>query len=167
MLPVLHAGRLYRCYEEKIILSSYTCLVFACLILIINFLTKGEVELSKGEIYFGWGFYPMLILGVYFCLSFKELIKQNSVISDFFSLLGLNSGVIMAYHFIAFKLFDVFVAFLSNSSFDKIKFIPISYPDFRFMYIIIGIFIPLVFKKFFTFIKGVVKNEQCFNINIK
>lgn len=167
MLPVLNAGRLYRCYEEKVEFHKYSCFVFACSILIINFFTKGEVELSKGEIYFGFGFYPMMALGICFCLSLKELIKKDSVIANFFAFLGLNSAVIMAYHFIAFKLFDVFISFLLNDSCDNIRFFPISYPNLRFLYIIVGVFIPLIFKKSFSLAKGVFRNDKCFNINTK
>ena len=109
----------------------------------------------------------MMALGICFCLSLKELIKQNSVIANFFTFLGLNSAVIMAYHFIAFKLFDVFISLLLNDSYDSIRCFPISYPNLRFLYIIVGVFIPLIFKKSFSLAKGVFHNGKCFNINTK
>lgn len=50
------------------------------LILIANYITEGEIELSKGIMWYGWGFYPMTVIGIVFCISLKELIKYSSVL---------------------------------------------------------------------------------------
>lgn len=49
--------------------------IFAFAIAVINYATNLETELSKNLVYGFWGFYPMCVIGILFCISLARAIR--------------------------------------------------------------------------------------------
>ena len=135
-------------------LKWYYCLIISFFICFLNYLTSMEIELSKNILYGFYGFYPMSLLGIFFCLSLANVLSNNKI-SYVFAYIGKNSFVIMATHFWFFKLFDGVFGNIVGLSKDKLIYFPISFPNiyFRLIYFVLGILVPLSFVFFISKIK--------------
>ena len=144
--PVILLGVLYKQYDivDKTI-NKYCYLIAALsfgIIILINYLSKMQIELTKHEMYNNIWFYPMILLGLLFCISFAHVIEKYRF-KKVFTYIGMFSFAIMAGHFQAFKVLDVIYRMFSNAD---ISIYPIAFPNFfnRVGYIFIGIGLPLL-----------------------
>ena len=82
MLPLIESGRYWKIQTEfttrKRDCSKYLPLVvilsFAAMVMLIVF-TDGEIELSKCSFFGGIGFYPVITIGIIFCLSVSIILR--------------------------------------------------------------------------------------------
>ena len=66
----------------------------------------GSIELSVNQILHPVLFYPVTLLGIYFCIGLAKILGKNPYTEKFFSLVGKESFHIMALHFLGFKIVD-------------------------------------------------------------
>lgn len=147
MQPIMLLGLLYREKKELIILKKWnSTLLFAILymflILILNYFTSGEIELSKRMVYYGIGFYPVIILGILFLIFSAEVLKTTKI-GKILAIAGKNSFAIMAYHFIIFKLIDVIAVDFFKYPKESMALFPYSFSELRVTYILLGAIIPI------------------------
>lgn len=161
MLPIIHIGYLAKNVKLKNIIEKITKLemfpIYGGCIIILNFITGMQVEITK-ELYYGYvWFYPMTFLGILFCISLSSLLKMGRRYSHIMQEIGSRSFEVMAFHFIAFKSADFVLAKTIYRNFDNIKsmvkYFPISFSDFRWLYIICGISISYGISKLYDYIK--------------
>ena len=146
--PILFLGELGKKYipKYKSLPIQYHLIICFCsslLISAINYFSGNEIEFSKEKIYGVWGFYPMVFVGIIFCLSLASIMKGH-IAANIFAFLGKSSFVIMALHFQTFKIVDlVMKRFIEDSD---ITNFPVSYPQIgvRIAYFIIGLAAPSV-----------------------
>lgn len=111
------------------------------LIVILNKMTGQEIELSKSQIYGGWFFYPMVLMGLVFVFSLASLVEKLN--GKIIQIIGQHSLFIMSTHFIVFKLFDGIVGNYIKETAESLTLFPIVFPEYRVIYALTGIFLPL------------------------
>ena len=152
MIPIMAVGNEYRKVENKIVKRKFPILVISIIMFLLS--TKGEIELSKGIIYGKILFYPITLLGIIFCNRLKNIIQENSALSILVEWIGRNSMFIMGYHFTVFKIIDVVIANIHDTSVDQLQLFPYSFPQFRLLYVLGGIVIPCVVNSILRYLKG-------------
>ncbi len=162
MLPVIYIGYLVQNDKLNSIIERITKLgmfpIYGGCITILNFITGLQVEITK-DLYYGYvWFYPMTFLGILFCISLSSLSKSGRRCSHIMQEIGSRSFEVMAFHFMAFKATDLILAKTIYRNFDNmksmVKYFPISFSDFRWLYIICGIGISYSISKLCDCIKG-------------
>lgn len=145
LMPIVFVGYIFR----KNNLLRYISIPFggvACLIMIFVLkLNIGIVELSKNMIINQWVFYPIILIGIYFCLTLAKIISRNEQLTRIVSTIGYYSFDIMALHFFFFKIIDVFVCILRHEQ-EKMNFFPRSYDSIWPAYLLLGICGPICTK---------------------
>lgn len=63
----------------KSLFNGYTFVFSGCAIFILSVITGKEIEISKALYYGGLGFYPLTILGIWFCVSFANSVKEKRI----------------------------------------------------------------------------------------
>ena len=149
-------GILYKKYEEKIsrFVTTWSWMPSAIIIFIILKQYTSWIDLSANMIINPPIFYLLSILGIYFCLSVAKTIDYFKNTKIIFEIIGKNSFHIMAMHFMIIKFIDITYAYLKGiKDYDLISIFPYSFSSkLWFIYIILGVFIPIIiitpFKKF-------------------
>lgn len=107
-IPIIYFGYFVKLNWNYIsryinIIISILCAVIINYILSMNI---GIIELSVDWIINQWLFYPVTILGIYFCLGISKTIDKITLLRRLFINIGQNSFHIMALHFLMFKIVD-------------------------------------------------------------
>ena len=84
----------------------YGTILSAAVILGILNRMPGSIELSVNQILHPALFYPVTLLGIYFCMGLAKMLSRNPYTEKFFSMVGKESFHIMALHFLGFKIVD-------------------------------------------------------------
>lgn len=102
------------------------------------------IVLSQGYIHPLYFFYPVTLVGIYFCFALVKLLN-NKYTCKLFSIIGKNSFHIMALHFLVFKIVDVFYAKVNNiTDYNIVSVYPCAF-NLTVMYLILGISLPIIF----------------------
>ena len=144
MIPIMAAGSEYRKCEDRVAVNRIPLLLVGIIMLFLC--TQGEIELSKGIIYGKILFYPIILLGLLFCIKLKSYIMKNKRLSNFLSWIGSNSMYVMGYHFIVFKLIDIIMSAFVATIPEQLKLFPYSFPQCRVLYIPFGVLLPCVVR---------------------
>jgi len=108
-VPILYLGWVVKRYFEAIrrCLSLPGCIASGALLyLCVHFHVIG-IELSRNQIGNVFLFYPVSVLGIYFCLCLSEFVKRALPITRrALVYIGKHSFHYMALHFLVFKLLD-------------------------------------------------------------
>lgn len=143
MQPVFGFG--YYCKNKPKVFLRFKDINFlpimVLLIVIMNKMTGQEIEFSKSQIYGGWLFYPMVLIGLLFVFSLASLVEKLN--GKIIQIIGKHSLFIMSTHFIVFKLFDGIVGNYIKETTNSLTLFPIVFPEYRILYALIGIFVPL------------------------
>lgn len=128
------------------LLSRVTLLIGLSIILIGSVCLFGyEVDIAKGKTSPMIWFIGVSMLGILWCISLMYVIIENKVLRKAFLKIGQESATIMAYHFMVFKVCDyVYNMILGSES--NLALHPYSYPELRALYVMGGIFIPIIIK---------------------
>lgn len=113
-------------------------------ILLFNYITGKKVDIAAYEIYGGYLFYIITIIGIIFIVSFGNFVALNKTTGDIVSYIGKLSLSIMAGHFMVFKLIDGIAGQVVKVGSDRLQLFPYSFPQLWWLYIILGITIPIV-----------------------
>ena len=147
-VPFLYLGTLAKKKWAKIekYITSWSWILSAIIITFIIKFTKQSIDLSVLSIINPFIFYPISIIGIYFCLSFAKMIYKWNYIKTVFAIIGENSFHIMALHFLVIKLIDVFYSKINGiNNVELISHFPYSYSENLFwIYYLCGVFIPTI-----------------------
>lgn len=159
MQPVILMGeKMYKCFIEG---EKYKQNVFrlafmplALFMLLFLNATNSELELSKRIIpeHLQILIIPIALL---FCLSFAAFLENFKLTSKIFGLFGAKSFYIMAFHFMVFKGVDAIIGKLCMVDYDVLLLYPYSFRELRFVYILLGMILPL----FIAILVGKLKKE--------
>ncbi|MGF2142146.1 acyltransferase family protein [Vagococcus fluvialis] len=157
-VPIVFLGYYSKIHWEKInrYITSYGFILAAVVILFILSLDIGQIELAKNQIINVYLFYPVTIMGMYFCLSLAKLLDKTKL-SNSFAYIGRNSFHIMGLHFVSFKLIDFVASKMMNVTDVSVisKFTNSGY-DIKLLYVLGGIVLPLIFVFIFKYIVNIV-----------
>lgn len=145
-VPIIYAGYYAKKLWKRIdkLLHPVGCaLSIALILLVLHFV--GRIELSANQIIDKFFFYPITLVGIYFCCCLAKLLNSTSM-SKAFGWIGKNSFHIMAMHFLAFKLVDVvYCMALGIADPQVISRYPNSGFPITILYWLAGVFLPLGF----------------------
>ena len=143
-LPVCYAGYFAKKYWSVIwkFVTWYGAIIAAVgLNLLLN--TKyGFIELSQNMIMTPYLFYPVTLIGIYYCLGLAKIIAYLKPTRAVFAYVGKNSFHIMALHFVCLKLVDVIYGVATNQPVEVYSKFPFAF-DLWYLYYPVGIFLPI------------------------
>lgn len=117
----------------------------------------GIIELSKCMIINRWLFYPVTLVGIYFCLAVGKYICKLKKLETIMAYIGKNSMRIMALHFFSFKIVDVIVCNIRGEQ-EIMRTFPHTYISLWPVYYVVGIGLPLLIGAIYDAIK-----RRCFH----
>ena len=156
-IPVIYLGYLFQKNRSKWIrfANPLSCIISAILLGIFVHEKIGFIDLSKNEIISIYWFYPVTVLGMFFCVSLAESIRQSRLLTAVIAHIGSVSFHIMALHFFIFKCFDLVIGKLLHVDLQTRMSFPTAFDQIGWFYSMIGIGIPVfciylihLFKKF-------------------
>ncbi len=115
-VPVCYLGYICKRYARilKKIAPWWAALISGPALFHLMSLNKGVIELSQELIFSPYLFYPVTILGIYYCVSLANLIGKIKYVKQTFAYIGKNSLHIMALHFTALKLIDLLIGLIKG-----------------------------------------------------
>ncbi len=153
-VPVCYLGYFAKRYFRiiKKCLTWYGCLISAALLFLVIKLNIGTIELSANQIISPYLFYPVTMVGIYFCMSLASLLSKIKYLSSFIAYIGKNSFHIMALHFLSFKLVDLVWGSITNQPPEVLTAFTKSF-DFWYVYYIAGTLLPLLVPFLSVYVK--------------
>ena len=163
-VPFMYMGIIIKKYWNKIekYIFSFGWIISAIILIMIIKLKIGHIELSKNQIINPVIFYPISIIGIYFCLSLAKMFEKIKYIKTFMGYIGKNSFHIMALHFLSIKIVDIIYSKINNiNDINKISQFPYSYSkDLWILYIVVGTCLPILLIYLINSIKQYIKNKK-------
>lgn len=149
-LPIFYIGYLFKQYEDKITMRLVYAFISA---IVLYFLSKkGSIDMANGIFVNPIFYISSSILGIYLSVYVAKLIKKNKVIEY----IGENTIVILALHFISFKLVDFIYIKYMDIPMGNLSVFPVLNRELWLPYSIVGIFIPIMLK--YIYDKYLLKN---------
>ena len=107
-------------------------------------------------------FYPISIIGIYFCLSLGKMFNKINFVKTFMCYIGKNSFHIMALHFLSIKIVDIIYSKINNiNDINKISRFPNSYSNkLWIIYVLMGTCLPILLVFFIDKIKQYVESKK-------
>mgnify|MGYP004547824049 CR=1 FL=1 len=127
--------------------------------------TDGEIELSKCAFFGGIGFYPVIFIGIMFCLSVSEIMEKGhtklcNTVKSILCILGRYSFWIMCGHFVVFKVIDGLIGLFSDLNPMRLQEFPWSFSEWRALYFIGGMVLPTIIGVTFNKTKEILKGNK-------
>ena len=145
-VPIIYFGVLVKKYWNKIqkFITPWAWIICSIIISIVNHISKTSVELSVNRLISPFIFYPLTLVGIYFCLSLAKMISKIKHINCGVATVGKYSFHIMALHFLVIKLVDVVYSKTHGiSNVELITHFPNSYSNKLYLiYYLLGVLIP-------------------------
>ena len=145
MLPIVALGHVYEKYMDKVnTIIGFPGLLFSIFLLeIILKSDVGIINLSEFQIINKYLFYPVTIIGIYFCLCLGKILSYSNKIKKIIAYVGKNSLHIMALHLLCIKIVDVFACCITGQK-DKLSLYPHSFNNIWIIYYIVGVALPIM-----------------------
>lgn len=145
VLPFIYLGHLSQKYNLIGCIKPMWIALLASLMFFISGTPFLEIEISKKILANGW-FHLISLIGILFCISIAKVIEKSATLTKLLNYISVNSFNIMAFHFIIFKSIDVtFSQIIKNN--EALREFPISYPELRPFYFILGIILSMMVGK--------------------
>lgn len=145
-VPIMFLGYFTKLYWENLkkYVNFFGGILAVLILLYVLSLNIGEIELAKNQIINPYLFYPVTVIGMYFCLALGKIINKTKI-NNGIAYIGKNSFHIMGLHFVSFKLIDLIVSKILNvTDVAKISKFPNAEFDIKIIYILGGILIPIL-----------------------
>lgn len=144
-IPVTYLGYFVKCHWSKIKrLVNYIVGVLCALVLYLVLSQNiGTIELAKNQIISPALFYPVTIIGIYFCMALAKAINRFAVSRKLFAYIGQNTYHIMALHFVSFKIVDYIYGSMTQADYATMSPFPTAYSFLWPLYHLAGVFLPL------------------------
>lgn len=129
-------------YRRKMPLVCIGC--FTMMAALILFTDK-EIDLSKCSFFGGIGFYPVILVGISFCVSVSMMVMGNKHMPGIYNILrlaGKYSFWIMCFHVSVFKIIDGIAGLLYHCDLMVLQRLLWSFPMLRCVYFAAGLIIP-------------------------
>ncbi len=140
MVPVIGMGYIFK--EKKAVfdraINVVGLIISGCILGYVLSLDIGIIELSKFMIINKWLFYPVTMIGIWFCLSLAKILCKSKTIEKVMAYVGENSYAIMAFHFLGFKILDLIVCTLIGDK-SNLSAFPYTFSKLWFVYYIWGV----------------------------
>lgn len=145
-VPIIYLGYLFSRYRENVLkyTNIFTCLASGALMYLFIRLDIGYVELSINEIISPQLFYPVTVLGLFFCISLAEVIQHSGLLEKIFCYFGSISFHIMTLHFLAFKCVDWLYGLMFGVDLSLLAGFPTALNNMGLMYSTVGIAFPVI-----------------------
>ncbi len=153
-VPICYLGFFAKRYFHivKKGLTWYGCILSAAALFAIVSVTKKSVDLASNSLLSPALFYPVTIIGIYFCLCLSTLLCKVKYLNTLLAYIGKNSFHIMALHFLAFKVVDTLWGHITQQDPALIAKFPVAF-KFWGLYYVVGVFFPLIVPFLSVYIK--------------
>lgn len=163
MILVMYFGMIYKKYRIKIdsFLSNDIYIyifIFLISIFAINKVTGLEIALDCFKLYGYYALYPMILLGLLFCISFAQKIMKNNRINEIFQACGNSSYYIMAYHFTVFCIIDI--TYIKAFNIKENILFPTTFPLLIPFYTVLGCLVPICISRLIEYITNKFKTKS-------
>ena len=144
-VPICYLGYVVKQYWDNIkkFITIYGAIIAAVLMFLIVYWTDSGIELSQNRIGSPYLFYPITLLGLYFCVGLAKFIDHFRIPRQIFAHVGKNSFHIMSLHFICIKLIDIIYGSIIHADKSVITRYPYAF-NIPYAYYIVGIIMPLI-----------------------
>jgi len=155
-IPIMYVGYWLKNNLEKVkkyfgVIGGGTSVLL--LVFILNE-TGQFIELSINKILSPALFYPVTLLGMYFCMCLATLIEKNTITRQVFSYIGKNCFHIMALHFLCLKLVDfVYYHMMGMDEISVLMTFPFSF-KIKPVYYVVGVGLPLLLAEGYKRVKS-------------
>lgn len=159
LVLIFYLGVLYK--NKNITIQFNLSYFLVCIVLLGVFNAFGKIDVGNNEFVNPLFFLSTTLLGVY-CVIFVAKTLENKKIK-IFEYIGKNTFTILALHFLAFRIINVFIVYIYSYPVQYIYSFPIiqESSSLWWLYTIFGIAFPLLAKKIISAINDYVK---CFLI---
>lgn len=155
---IFYLGNRYKAISEKILLSKRWVIISSLILYINTFVFKLNINMVQDEYTNIFLFLIGSISGIYITIYISKIIdkKYNARLLKY---IGKNTFIIMALHFLAFKLVIVIQVIFYKDSINNLEKFPIYISDggWWIIYTFSGIFIPLVIKQIVISLKRYIR----------
>jgi fucose 4-O-acetylase-like acetyltransferase len=153
VLPLFYLGNMFAKYEDKVPIKLSICIGSLILLLILS--SFGEINIGL-NIYTNPLFYLASSMSGFYLTIFTSKMLASKFDSSFIGYVGRNTFVIMAYHFLSFKIVHAIYIHLNSYAITRLSEFPVLSPEEPFgwvFYTIVGLLLPLAWKWFYDKIK--------------
>ena len=140
-IPVIYLGYLFNRYREKLIpfANPLTAILTGAFMYWFLKQNMGYIELSQNSIISPLLFYPITLIGMWFCVSVAASIQKIPLLTKLFSYFGSISFHIMALHMLVFKIFDRICGQVLHWDAQLITRFPTALDNIGLVYTILGL----------------------------
>jgi fucose 4-O-acetylase-like acetyltransferase len=151
IIPIYYLGFLYKKYETKIIFNKYFAIVSFFILILFMKISNIKIESIYSVVGSPDKAVLFLILsplaGCYLVFYISKLISLT-FLSDIFLYIGKNTIIILALHFLCFKVVTLLQLFIYGYPFNMLSSFPVIENRYWFIaYSIVGIGIPIIISK--------------------
>lgn len=154
MIPLIEIGGVsqvnrlpYLCADNWSIQKKMPLVCIGCFTMMAALIlfTDKEIELSKCSFFGGIWFYPVILVGISFCVSVSMMVMGNKHMPGIYNILrlaGKYSFWIMCFHVSVFKIIDGIAGLLYHCDLKVLQRLLWSFPMLRCVYFAAGLIIP-------------------------
>lgn len=151
LVPITALGYCARRIDIKKYCNIIGLVISAAIMIYIIEKDYGSIELSRNMIINRWLFYPVTCISIFFVLCLAKQIIKIEMLKKGLRIAGQYSYDIMAMHFLAIKLVDIVVCYVTGQR-ELLSRFPHSFEGggYWIIYYIVGVTIPILVRKIFA-----------------
>ena len=153
VLPLFYLGNTFAKYEDKVPMKRIVFIGSLILLIIMNRI--GKINIGQ-NIYTNQFFYLVSSISGFYMVIYISKVLASKFDMAVVGYIGRNTFVILAYHFLSFKLASVLYIYLNSYDITRLSEFPILSPEEPYgwvLYTIIGLLVPLVLKWIYEKVK--------------
>lgn len=156
VMPIIYLGYLVKLYWTKVPISVIGA-VLSIITLYVCYINGLEISYAAGIIGNPVLYYIATFSGIYLVLFVAKIINKMNYLSKIIAHLGEKSFHIMALHFLAFKVVNYFDVMINGKESFMIAQFPSSNWDWWYLYLFVGLVVPVLGVYIFGKIEGKLK----------
>ena len=143
-IPVFFMGMYFR--KKGLIkkIKSFIWPIAGLILLLCNYISGYSIDIASYELYGGYLFYIIMIIGMVFIISLGKFVSLNKKAEKLVSIVGKYSLSIMAGHMMVIKLIDGIAGLILKADPERLQLFPYSFPQLWWLYTILGVVIPIM-----------------------
>lgn len=162
-ITYIYTGMLYREYENKIELGNTTCIICFAITFIGSIFFKGEIDMRYTTVSNILPYLLLSIIGIFFVFGVSKFLNSHFYNNHSVYYIGNHTMPILALNLFALKLGNLVKIQIYDMPIESLASHTIIYDQnqlFWILYIIIGVFIPLLLEHIYMFFIKKVKINQ-------
>ena len=141
-MPIMFAGWVVKKNMQSLekLICIWGLIISGVLLFSLVHFNVLTIELAVNQLGNMWLFYPVTLVGIYFCLCISKVVIKIPGIGNGLKFIGKNSFHFMALHFIVFKILDRIISLIKGDDISVANVFPHSY-DLGLIYTVVAVLI--------------------------